>query len=77
MMVAAERDMILAWLESGHATLWGRAFDINQDPTPAAAWFYEQMMSFHDFAEKEMRRRGRGHKRHLAPAYQRQSYDVV
>ena len=45
----SERDLVELWLQAKGCTLWGRAFNVNEDPSAAAAWFLREMHSFIDF----------------------------
>lgn len=44
--------VIQDWLASKHCTMWGRAFDLSQNPTLAALWFMDEMESFLSFADE-------------------------
>lgn len=44
-------EMAADWLATQQSTLWGRGFDIVQDPRPAADWFANQIEQFFEYAE--------------------------
>lgn len=39
---------VTEWLKTCGSTLWGRSYNIQEDPSKAAVWFISQMESFID-----------------------------
>jgi len=53
-LTADERSALIhGWFKDMHCTLWGRSFDLIQNPEPAVKWFETEVQSFLDYVDAQ------------------------
>jgi hypothetical protein len=45
--------LLQEWFRSKHCTLWGRSFDLINNPDQAVDWFVEEVQAFLDYVDAQ------------------------